>query len=187
MSQTDFSSLTLQASLLNNISSLGFEEMTPIQAQSLPPILAGRDVIGQAKSGSGKTAAFGLGLLEKLDISRCRVQSLVLCPTRELADQVSKVVRQLARTLPNVKILTLCGGMPYRPQANSLAHGAHIVVGTPGRVGNHMRQGTLALTHLTTLVLDEGDRMLDMGFQDEIEAIIEQAPTRRQTLLFSAT
>ncbi|MCF7976263.1 MAG: ATP-dependent RNA helicase DbpA [Phycisphaerae bacterium] len=187
MNQTDFASLNLQADLLNTISSLGFEVMTPIQAQSLPPILAGQDVIGQAKSGSGKTAAFGLGLLNRLDITKCRVQSLVLCPTRELADQVSKVIRQLARTLPNVKILTLCGGLPFRPQASSLEHGAHIVVGTPGRVGKHLRKGLLSLTHLTTLVLDEGDRMLDMGFQDELDAIIEQAPTRRQTLLFSAT
>jgi ATP-independent RNA helicase DbpA len=187
LSQTDFSSLTLQSNLLNNVSSLGFEVMTPIQAESLPHILAGKDVIGQAKSGSGKTAAFGLGLLEKLDIAKCRVQSLVLCPTRELADQVSKVIRQLARTLPNVKILTLCGGMPIRPQTISLEHGAHIVVGTPGRVDKHLRKGSLTLTHLTTLVLDEGDRMLDMGFQDELDAIVAQAPARRQTLLFSAT
>jgi len=187
LSHTDFSSLNLQSDLLNNIASLGFEAMTPIQAQSLPSILAGKDVIGQAKSGSGKTAAFGLGLLEKLDTTKCRVQALVLCPTRELADQVAKVTRQLARTLPNVKILTLCGGLPFRPQASSLEHGAHIVVGTPGRVGKHMRKGTLTLTHLTTLVLDEGDRMLDMGFQDELDAIIEQVPTCRQTLLFSAT
>ena len=187
LSQLNFSSLKLKPDLLKNIASLDFKKMTPIQAESLPHILRGQDVIGQAKSGSGKTAAFGLGLLQKLDITRCRVQSLVLCPTRELADQVSKAVRQLARTLPNVKILTLCGGMPFRPQTSSLEHGAHIIVGTPGRVGKHLRGGTLTLTHLTTLVLDEGDRMLDMGFQDELDAIIEKVPIRRQTLLFSAT
>jgi ATP-independent RNA helicase DbpA len=187
LTQTDFSSLPLQAALLKNISSLGYTEMTPIQAQSLPPILAGRDVIAQGQTGSGKTAAYGLPLLEKLNIESLRVQSLVLCPTRELADQVSQAIRQLARTLPNVKVLTLSGGMPFRPQAASLEHGAHIVVGTPGRVAKHLRKETLRLNALTTLVLDEGDRMLEMGFQDELDAILVRVPSRRQTLLFSAT
>jgi len=161
--------------------------MTPIQAQSLPCILEGKDVIAQGKTGSGKTAAFGLGLLEKLDVKRFRVQSLVLCPTRELADQVSKEIRRLGRTIHNIKVLTLCGGMPFGPQLGSLEHGAHIIVGTPGRVEEHLRKGTLKLNCLTTLVLDEADRMLEMGFQSAMDAIIEHTPAMRQTLLFSAT
>jgi ATP-dependent RNA helicase DbpA len=161
--------------------------MTPIQAQSLPHVLAGKDVIAQGKTGSGKTAAFGLGLLSALDIKHNAVQSLVLCPTRELADQVASALRQLARTLPNVKILTLCGGCPFRPQMSSLEHGAHIVVGTPGRVAKHLRAESLKLQRLKVFVLDEGDRMLEMGFQDEIKEIVEQLPHPRQTLLFSAT
>lgn len=182
-----FSSLELHPDLLRNLESLGFEAMTPIQAQSLPPILAGQDVIAQGKTGSGKTAAFGLGLLSKLDTTNFRAQSLVLCPTRELADQVAKEIRRLARTIKNVKVSTLCGGTPFRAQADSLQHGAHIIVGTPGRVEDHLRKGTLDLTGLNTLVLDEADRMLDMGFQDTLDIIIEQVPKARQTLLFSAT
>jgi ATP-independent RNA helicase DbpA len=184
---SSFESLNLKPELLKNLASLGYAAMTPIQAQSLPPILAGQDVIAQGKTGSGKTAAFGLGLLSKLDITNFSVQALVLCPTRELADQVSKAIRELARTTPNVKVLTLCGGMPFAPQAGSLEHGAHIVVGTPGRIEDHLRKGTLDLSKLTTLVLDEADRMLEMGFQESLDAIVEQTPIERQTLLFSAT
>lgn len=161
--------------------------MTPIQAQSLPPILDGKDVIAQSKTGSGKTAAFGLGLLSKLDTSRFDVQSLVLCPTRELADQVAREIRRLARTTKNVKVLTICGGTPFRAQADSLEHGAHILVGTPGRVEDHLRKGTLKLASIDTLVLDEADRMLDMGFQETLDKIIKLTPKARQTLLFSAT
>ena len=187
VSATKFSSLKLQPELLKNIESLGYVKMTPIQAQSLPPILAGKDVIGQAKTGSGKTAAFGLGILEQLNVRNTRVQALVLCPTRELADQVSNALRRLARMCPNVKVLTLCGGMPYRPQVSSLGHGAHVVVGTPGRIAKHLRTGSLNLGSLRILVLDEGDRMLEMGFQEEVDAIIAKTPEARQTLLFSAT
>ncbi len=161
--------------------------MTPIQAQSLPHILAGKDVIAQGKTGSGKTAAFALGLLQKLEVKKFRVQSLVLCPTRELADQVAKEIRKLARTIHNIKVLTLCGGMPFGPQVGSLEHGAHIIVGTPGRIEEHLRKATLKLANLNTLVLDEADRMLEMGFQSALDAIIEQTPAQRQTLLFSAT
>lgn len=187
MNQTDFSSLKLRPALLDNLSSLGYHSMTPIQAQSLPAILAGTDVIAQGKTGSGKTAAFGLGLLDQLNEKRFCVQSLVLCPTRELADQVSKELRRLARSINNIKVLTLCGGMPFGPQIGSLEHGTHIVVGTPGRIEEHLRKGTLALENLSILVLDEADRMLDMGFQETLDAIIEYAPRKRQTLLFSAT
>lgn len=161
--------------------------MTPIQAQSLPAILAKRDVIGQAKTGSGKTAAFGLGVLNHLQVNNYRVQSLILCPTRELAEQVAKDIRRLARTIHNIKVLTLCGGMPVHPQRASLERGAHIVVGTPGRVEEHLRKGWMTLPSLTHFVLDEADRMLDMGFQADLEAISEYLPRRRQTLLFSAT
>jgi len=173
--------------LLKNLESLGYSSMTPIQAQSLPLILEGKDVIGQAKTGSGKTAAFGLGLLARLEPTRFKVQSLVLCPTRELADQVAKALRDLARSIPNVKVLTLCGGTPFGPQAGSLEHGAHIVVGTPGRVNDHLSRGTLDLSQVSALVLDEADRMLDMGFQDELDAIEAATPSGRQTLMFSAT
>jgi ATP-independent RNA helicase DbpA len=161
--------------------------MTPIQARSLPLILAGSDVIAQAKTGSGKTAAFGIGLLERLVVTTFSVQGLVLCPTRELADQVSKELRRLARFTDNIKILTLCGGVPFGPQLGSLEHGVHIVVGTPGRILDHLRRGSLHLKSLRMLVLDEADRMLDMGFQEELGAIVAAAPPNRQTLLFSAT
>ena len=187
MTTTAFASLDLHSDLLRNIDSLGFKEMMPIQAASLPPILQGKDVIAQAKTGSGKTATFGLGLLQKLDVQSLQVQALVLCPTRELADQVSKVLRQLARTLPNIKLLTLCGGLPSKAQVTSLSHGAHIVVGTPGRIAKHLRTEKLNVEKLQTLVLDEGDRMLEMGFQAELDKIIDALPKRRQTLLFSAT
>ena len=187
MNSNNFSSLGLSKELLTNIESLGYTEMTPIQARSLPDILKGKDLIGQGKTGSGKTAAFGLGLLAQLDSKSLDVQALILCPTRELSDQVALALRQLARTMANIKILTLGGGMPFRPQAKSLTHGAHIIVGTPGRVAKHLRKENLNLSNLKQFVLDEADRMLDMGFQEEIDSIIEQVPQKRQTLLFSAT
>lgn len=187
LSQIPFSNLKLGSVTLKNLSSLGYETMTPIQAQSLPHILKGKDVIAQGKTGSGKTAAFGLGILEKLNVKRFRIQTLVLCPTRELADQVAKEIRRLARATHNIKVLTLCGGTPFGPQIGSLEHGAHIIVGTPGRVEEHLRKGTLKLADLSTFVLDEADRMLDMGFQATLDAIIEYLPEQRQTMLFSAT
>ena len=161
--------------------------MTPIQAQSLPAILNGQDVQAQAKTGSGKTAAFGIGLLHHLNAQIYEAQALVLCPTRELADQVSKEIRRLARAIPNTKILTLCGGTAMGPQLASLEHQPHIVVGTPGRILKHLQKGSLKLGNLKTLVLDEGDRMLDMGFHEDIMRIIDFMPAKRQTLLFSAT
>jgi ATP-independent RNA helicase DbpA len=182
-----FASLHLKAPMLKNLASLGYAEMTPVQAHSLPLVLAGKDVIARAKTGSGKTAAFGIGLLTNLDVSSFRLQGLVLCPTRELADQVGKELRRLARFTDNIKILTVCGGVPFGPQLSSLAHGAHVVVGTPGRLLDHLRRGSLDLSALGTLVLDEADRMLDMGFQEDINALIAATPHKRQTLLFSAT
>ena len=161
--------------------------MTPIQAASLPLALAGHDLIAQAKTGSGKTAAFALALLANLNPRRFAVQSLVLCPTRELADQVTQELRRLARAEDHIKILTLCGGATMRPQLASLEHGAHIVVGTPGRILDHLERGSLKLDALNTLVLDEADRMLDLGFGDELQRILRMLPAERQSLFFSAT
>jgi ATP-independent RNA helicase DbpA len=184
---TQFSRLKLDPALLANLETLGYLQMTPIQAESLPHLLAGRDLIARAKTGSGKTVAFGLGLLNGLELTRFAVQGLVLCPTRELADQVAKELRRLARASANTKIITLCGGAPFGPQVGSLEQGAHIVVGTPGRILKHLAKDTLKLDRVRKVVLDEADRMLDMGFHDDMAQILAATPPRRQTLLFSAT
>jgi len=184
---TAFSTLPLSDDFLTNLESLDYKEMTPVQAQSIPLVLEGKDIRAQAKTGSGKTAAFGIGLLHKLDSKSYLTQALILCPTRELADQVSKELRRLARPISNIKISTLCGGTPIGPQFASLEHHPHIVVGTPGRILKHLQKGTLILKNLNTLVLDEADRMLDMGFSDDIMRIIDQTPGSKQSLLFSAT
>jgi ATP-independent RNA helicase DbpA len=172
---------------LANLEQLGYLEMTPIQAASLPVALAGTDLIAQAKTGSGKTAAFALALLAKLNPRWFSVQAMVMCPTRELADQVTVEIRRLARAQDNIKVVTLCGGIALRGQRASLENGAHIVVGTPGRIMDHLERGYLVLDGLNTLVLDEADRMLDMGFFDDIAKVVKQTPNERQTLLFSAT
>ena len=182
-----FSALPLSPAALDNLRELGYDAMTPIQAESLPAMLAGRDVIAQAKTGSGKTAAFGIAALNNLNPRLFAVQVLVLCPTRELADQVMQELRRLARALGNIKIISLCGGVSIGPQIGSLEHGAHVVVGTPGRVLKHLQKETLKLNCANTFVLDEADRMLDMGFYDSILAVNEHLPKKRQTLLFSAT
>ncbi len=182
-----FAALALGPATLANLQQLGYTDMTPIQAASLPIALAGRDLIAQAKTGSGKTAAFGLALLAKLNPRWFAVQAMVLCPTRELADQVAVEIRRLARALDNIKVVTLCGGIALRGQRASLENGAHIVVGTPGRIMDHLERGYLTLEGLNTLVLDEADRMLDMGFFDDIATVVRQCPAERQTLLFSAT
>ncbi|MEA1955404.1 MAG: ATP-dependent RNA helicase DbpA [Campylobacterota bacterium] len=183
----NFSNLPLSKEMINNLVNIGYKNTTPVQEQSLPHILDNKDLIVKAKTGSGKTAAFGIGLLQKLQVKKFRVQSLVLCPTRELADQVAKELRNIAKFAHNIKILTLCGGTAFGPQLGSLRHGAHIIVGTPGRVLKHLNKETLNLENLETLVLDEADRMLDMGFIEEIQSVISFAPKQRQTLLFSAT
>jgi len=182
-----FGTLPLPPATLENLARLGYDAMTPIQAASLPLALAGHDLIAQAKTGSGKTAAFSLALLANLNPRRFAIQALVLCPTRELADQVTQELRRLARAEEHIKVLTLCGGSTMRPQLASLEHGAHIVVGTPGRIMDHLERGSLQLDALNTLVLDEADRMLDMGFFDDIATVVKQCPAQRQTLLFSAT
>ena len=183
----DFSALPLNEATLANLAQLGYHQMTPIQAASLPSALAGKDLIAQAQTGSGKTAAFALALLAGLNPRWFGVQAMVLCPTRELADQVSAEIRRLARAQDNIKVVTLCGGVPLRGQRASLENGAHIVVGTPGRIMDHLERASLDLAGLKTLVLDEADRMLDMGFMDDIRTVVRQTPPARQTLLFSAT
>ncbi len=185
--QADFGRLPLSPAMLANLQQLGYLAMTPIQAACLPAALLGKDIIAQAKTGSGKTAAFALTLLTNLNPRRFAVQTLVLCPTRELADQVTTEIRRLARADDNIKVVTLCGGVPLRGQLATLEHGAHIVVGTPGRVMDHLARASLQLDALNTLVLDEADRMLDMGFLDDIVTVARQCPPARQTLLFSAT
>ncbi|CAH9067270.1 ATP-dependent RNA helicase DbpA [Pseudoalteromonas holothuriae] len=187
MNTAAFNTLPLAPEFLDTLADLGFKSMTPIQAQSLPVVLSGKDVIAQAKTGSGKTVAFSLGVLSRLNVARFRIQGLVLCPTRELAEQVAAEMRKLARGIHNIKILTLCGGVPIGPQIGSLEHGAHIIVGTPGRIEDHLFKGTLNLTEATSLVLDEADQMLDMGFADALDNIVSYLPKQRQTLLFSAT
>ena len=183
-----FDTLPLTPATLDNLAQLGYAQMTPIQAASLPIALQGADLIAQASTGSGKTAAFGLPLVERLrGAPGGEVQAVVLCPTRELADQVTQEIRRLARARPNMKVVTLCGGVALRGQVQSLAHGADIVVGTPGRILDHLERGSLSLAAVQTLVLDEADRMLDMGFFDDIAKVVRQCAKDRQTLLFSAT
>jgi ATP-independent RNA helicase DbpA len=184
---SSFDQLPLAPAVLGNLRRLGYLTMTPIQAASLPITLAGNDLIAQAKTGSGKTAAFALPLLAKLNPRHFAVQALVLCPTRELADQVTQEIRRLARAEDNIKILSLVGGSTMRPQMASLEHGAHIVVGTPGRIMDHLQRGSLNLDALNTLVFDEADRMLDMGFYDDMVFVARQCPRKRQTMMFSAT
>jgi ATP-independent RNA helicase DbpA len=182
-----FSETPLPASMILNLESLGFNEMTEIQASCLEPLIHGQDVLAQAKTGSGKTVAFGIATVLTLELSSRTPSSLVICPTRELAEQVAQELRKLARHISNVKVTSLCGGIPIGPQLRSLEHGAHIVVGTPGRIQDHLRRGTLDLSCLKTFVLDEADRMLDMGFLQSMQEIAESLPVKRQTLLFSAT
>lgn len=182
-----FNELKLSEALLSSLHDAGFEQMTDVQAFSLPKILRGEDVVVQAETGSGKTVAFALGVLSKLDTNSFAPQALVLCPTRELAEQVAEAIRALAKAMGNVKVLTLCGGVPARSQAASLEHGAHILVGTPGRILDHLQQERIDFASLQSLVLDEADRMLEMGFEDELKGIVAKLPAARQTLLFSAT
>ncbi|RYZ55253.1 MAG: DEAD/DEAH box helicase, partial [Proteobacteria bacterium] len=185
--QNRFDSLKLSPTLLSVIEEIGYVAMTEIQAKAIPLLLAGRDVIGQSKTGSGKTAAFGIPLLEKIRVQDRRVQALVMCPTRELCTQVAREFRNLGRRMPGLQVLVVCGGQPVAPQAFALEKGVHIVVGTPGRILDHIRRDSIQLSRLSTVVLDEADRMLDMGFQEDMETILAESPPSRQTVFFSAT
>ena len=187
MTSQPFTVLDLPEAQLANLSRLGYLTMTPIQAAALPLAMAGRDLIAQAKTGSGKTAVFALAILHQLDMTDRSVQALVLCPTRELSLQVSAEMRRLARFQQNIKVTTVYGGQPIHLQKQSLKHGTHIVVGTPGRVKDHLERGSLVLDRVRAVVLDEADRMLEMGFVADMESILSVTPPRRQTLLFSAT
>jgi ATP-independent RNA helicase DbpA len=184
---TSFKSLDLPEALIKNLDQLGYQSMTDIQQQSLPHTLSGKDLIGKAKTGSGKTASFIIPMLLKINPKFFGTQGLILCPTRELASQVAEEARKIARFISNLKIVTLCGGQPIGPQIGSLEHGAHIVVGTPGRIKDHLRKQTLYLDQVHTFVLDEADRMLDMGFFDEVKDIAKHILNAHQTMLFSAT
>lgn len=183
----DFKNVGLSTEILNNLKSLGYLKMTPIQEKGLPFILNNQDFIGQANTGSGKTAAFALGILSKLDLTNRNPQALVIVPTRELASQVTDEIRRLARFIPNIKILTLSGGSEERHKIKSLKQGAHILVGTPGRLIKLMDTGMIISADIKTLVLDEADRLLEMGSIDEIDRIASFTPLDRQTMLFSAT
>ena len=187
MSTSPFSTLALPAAAVENLTRLGMEHMTPIQAAALPAVLAGSDVIGEADTGSGKTLVFALGLLQQLDLARKIPQGIVLCPTRELARQIATEIRRFGRYLPNLTVTLLVGGESITRQRQTLKHGAHLVVGTPGRVKDLLGKDALDLAHIRTAVLDEADRMLEMGFIEDITAILATLPPSRQTLLFSAT
>src|SRR5882757_1371940 len=182
-----FSELGLSPELLKAIDKLGFEQASPIQAESIPVLMQGRDVVGQSQTGSGKTAAFAVPAIEKVDPLQRTVQVLILCPTRELAVQVSEEVHKLAFFKRGIHALPIYGGQSYERQFSGLKQGAHIVIGTPGRVMDHMRRGTLRLDALKIVILDEVDVMLNMGFRDDIELILEATPKERQTVFFSAT
>jgi ATP-independent RNA helicase DbpA len=185
--ETGFRTLAISPPLLSAVEALGFSMLTPIQAGAIPPLLAGQDVIGQSQTGSGKTVAFALPILERLAPGSRELQAMVLCPTRELSAQVAREFRKLGRSLPGLSVLVLAGGEPLRAQNNALERGVHVVVGTPGRVLDQLRRRHLKVHAVTTVVLDEADRMLSMGFQEDIEKILKALPTPRQTAFFSAT
>jgi ATP-independent RNA helicase DbpA len=185
--QMDFQSLALPAELVTTVAELGFKNPTPVQAQAIPALLGGRDVIGQSQTGSGKTAAFALPMLARLHLKTRRVQSMVLCPTRELCAQVAREIRKLGRRCPGLQVVILSGGAPIGPQLGALEKGVHVTVGTPGRVLDHLMRGSLDLASVRSVILDEADRMLEMGFQEDLEKILSRAPKDRQTVLFSAT
>ncbi len=183
----NFTELGISREILQAVTDMGFEEASPIQAQAIPKQLSGVDIIGQAQTGTGKTAAFGIPMLEKINPANKHLQAVVLCPTRELAIQVADEIRKLAKYLHNIKVLPIYGGQDIVRQIKALKSGVQIVVGTPGRVMDHMRRKTIRLDEVHTIVLDEADEMLDMGFIDDIRRILEEMPENRQTVLFSAT
>ncbi|MDR1401319.1 MAG: DEAD/DEAH box helicase [Endomicrobium sp.] len=187
MKALKFSELSLSSEILKAVKDLGFEEATPIQSLSIPRIMAGADIVGQAQTGTGKTAAFGIPILEKIDSKRKDVQSIVLCPTRELAIQVAEELKLFSKYKEGIVIVPIYGGQPIQRQMIALSKGAQVVIGTPGRVIDHLERKTLKLGATSTVVLDEADEMLDMGFREDIELILKSMPEKRQTIFFSAT
>ncbi len=187
METTKFEVLNLNPSILRAVEEMGFEEMSPIQAKAIPVLLEGKDVIGQAQTGTGKTAAFGIPLLQRINPKDRHLQAIVLCPTRELAIQVAEEIRKLATFMHGIKILPVYGGQEIAKQIRSLKSGIQIIIGTPGRVMDHMRRKTIKFDTVNTIILDEADEMLNMGFREDIETILSQIPEERQTVLFSAT
>jgi ATP-independent RNA helicase DbpA len=187
MPNTDFSALDLRPELRLSLNNMGYEQQTPIQQLSLPALLQGKDVVAQAQTGSGKTAAYGIALLNKLQEKTFTTQALVVCPTRELADQVAEEIRSIAKSIANMRVVVLCGGKPLGPQLASLRRAPHVVVGTPGRLLKHLQKNTLTLSNIQTVVLDEADRMLDMGFEEDVQSILDFTPSHKQVGLFSAT
>lgn len=182
-----FDELELSEAILKAITAMGFEEATPIQSKAIPVVMSGNDVIGQAQTGTGKTAAFGIPLLEKVDVKKKYIQEIVLCPTRELAIQVAEEIRNLSKYMHGLKIIPIYGGQDIVKQIRSLKSGTQIMIGTPGRVMDHMRRKTVKFENVHTIVLDEADEMLNMGFREDIETILKEIPQERQTVLFSAT
>lgn len=182
-----FEELTISSKLMKGIVEMGFEEATPIQAQAIPAIMEGRDIVGQAQTGTGKTAAFAIPVLEKIQLDSKKLQAVILCPTRELAIQVAEEIRKISRYTHGIKILPVYGGQDIVKQIRSLKEGVQIVIGTPGRVMDHMRRKTVKFDNVHTVVLDEADEMLNMGFREDIETILHDTPEDRQTILFSAT
>ena len=187
MQHKRFDDLDLSTELQKAVADMGFKDLTPIQSRSIPLILDGKDIIGQAQTGTGKTLAFGIPILEQLAQRGRNLEAIVLCPTRELAVQVSEELKRLAKYRRDVHIVPVYGGQPIQKQFNSLKRGARIVVGTPGRIMDHMSRGTLRFDAISMVVLDEADKMLDMGFVDDMKTILWAMPEDRQTLLFSAT
>ena len=187
METIKFDELNLHPQILKGIREMGFEETTPIQSKAIPMVMEGLDVIGQAQTGTGKTAAFGIPLLMKVDPKNKKTQAIVLCPTRELAIQVAEEIRSLAKYMHGIKILPVYGGQDIVKQIRSLKGGTQIIIGTPGRVMDHLRRKTIKCESVNTIVLDEADEMLNMGFREDIETVLEYIPEERQTVLFSAT
>lgn len=187
METVKFEEMNLSAPIIRAVQEMGFEEASPIQAQAIPVVMTGADVIGQAQTGTGKTAAFGIPMLEKIDPKSKKLQGIILCPTRELAIQVAEEVRCLGKFMHGIKILPVYGGQDIVKQIRSLKTGVQLIIGTPGRVMDHMRRKTVKFDHVHTIVLDEADEMLNMGFREDIETVLRDIPEDRQTILFSAT
>ena len=187
METIKFEQLAIQPEILRAITDMGFEEATPIQAKSIPVILEGKDIVGQAQTGTGKTASFGIPILQNIDPHNKALQAIILCPTRELAIQVADEIRKLSRYLHGIKVLPIYGGQDITKQIRSIKSGTQIIIGTPGRVMDHMRRKTMKLANVKMVALDEADEMLNMGFREDIETILQEIPSERQTILFSAT